>query len=157
MSTVLARRIVSTPVRTVTDTWARIVEVIAPDPDSPARKELDEVAGTACASLASEAPKDAPIVVWGGGPRVRVYCLFDEDAITKDDVNEDALPKSPTEGDWRMSIPFLSEDVTWSRASLAAASDRISARSVDDEIADEESTAESAAPLSINLAEFLKS
>jgi hypothetical protein len=128
MSTVLARCVASTPVRTALETWARIVEIIAPDPESPARKELAQVAGTACASIASEAPKEAPIVIWGGGPRVRVYCVFDEDAITKDGVNEDALSKPPTEGDWRMSIPFLAEDVAWSGASLAAASSRISAR-----------------------------
>ena len=157
MSTVLARRVASTPVRTAVETWARIVEIIAPDPVSPARKELAKVAGTACTSIASEAPKQAPIVIWGGGPRVRVYCVFDEDAITQDGINEDALPKSPAEGDWRMSIPFLAEDVAWSGASLAAASSRVSARSVDDDVADEEPLAASATPLSLNLAEFLKS
>jgi hypothetical protein len=157
MSTVLARRVASTPVRTAVETWARIVEIIAPDPESPARKELAKVAGTACASIASEAPKEAPMVIWGGGPRVRVYCVFDEDAITQDGINEDALPKSPTEGDWRMSIPFLAEDAAWSGASLAAASGRISARSTDDDVPDEEPLAASATPLSINLAEFLKS
>jgi hypothetical protein len=157
MSTVLARRVASTPVRTAVETWARIVEIIAPDPESAARKELATVAGTACASIASEATKEAPMVIWGGGPRVRVYCVFDEDAITQDGINEDALPKSPTEGDWRMSIPFLAEDVAWSGASLAAVSSRISARSVDDDVVDEEPLAASATPLSINLAEFLKS
>lgn len=157
MSTVLARRVASTPVRTAVQTWASIVEIIAPDPESPARKELAKVAGTACASIASEAPKEAPMVIWGGGPRVRVYCVFDEDAVTQDGLNEDALPKSPTEGDWRMSIPFVAEDVAWSGASLAAASSRISARSVDDDVADEEPLAASATPLSIDLTEFLKS
>jgi hypothetical protein len=157
MSTMLARRVASTPVRTVADTWAKIVEIIAPDSGSPARKELAKVAGMICASIASEAPKEAPIVIWGGGPRVRFYCAFDEDAITNDRVNEDTLPRSPTEGDWRMSVPFLSEDLAWSGASLAATSSRISARSVDDEVADEEPSAAAAAPLSINLAEFLKS
>jgi hypothetical protein len=112
------------------------------------------VAGTACASIASEAPKEAPMVICGGGLRVRVYCAFDEDAITQDGVNEDALPKVPTEGDWRMSIPFLAEDVMWSGASLSGVSSRISARSVDDEIDEDEPLAASA--LSINLTEFLK-
>ena len=157
MSTVLARRVASTPVRTAVETWAKIVEIIAPDPQSPARKELAKVAGTACASIASEATQGSADVIWGGGPRVRVYCVFDEDAITQDGINEDALPKSPTEGDWRMSIPFLAEDVAWSGASLAAVSSRVSARSVDDDVADDEPLAASAAPLSINLAEFLKS
>jgi hypothetical protein len=156
VSTVLARRVASTPVRAAAQTWAKIVEIIAPDPESPARKEMAKVAGTACASIASEAPKDAPIVIWGGGPRVRVYCVFDEDAITQDELNEDALPKSPAQGDWRMSIPFLPDDVAWSSASLAAASSRISARSVGDEV-EEADTAAAKSSLSINLAEFLKS
>ena len=102
--------------------------------------------GVACSSIASEATKDAAIVVWGGGPRVRVYCVFDEDAITQDDVNEDALPKSPTEGDWKMSIPCLPEDVVWSTAKLASVSTRISARSMDEDVADEEPKADVAAP-----------
>jgi hypothetical protein len=157
MSTILARRVASTPVRTVADTWQKIVEIIVPDPNSPARRELTKVAGAICASIASEAPKEAPIVIWGGGPRVRFYCVFDEDAITRDGVNEDALPRSPAEGDWRMSVPFLPEDVEWSGASVAAASSRVSARSVHDEIADEEPSTAAAAPLSINLSEFLKS
>lgn len=158
MSNVLARRVASTPVRTAAQTWAKIVAIIAPDPQSPAREELAKGAAVACAAIASEAIKDAPIVIWGGGPRVRVYCLFDEDAITQDGVNEDTLPKSPTEGDWRISIPCQAEDVAWSRSNLATSS-RISARGVDDEIEEEaEASATVAnAPLSINLAEFLKS
>ena len=92
------------------------------------------------------------MVVWGGGPRMRVYCLFDEDAITQDDVNEDPLPKSPTEGDWKMSIPCLPEDVAWSKAKLASVTTRITARSMDEDVADEEPKA-----ASINLAEFMKS
>ena len=47
MSTVLARRVASTPVRAAAQTWAKIVEIIAPDPESPARKEMAKVAGTA--------------------------------------------------------------------------------------------------------------
>ena len=158
MSTVIARRVASTPTRTVTETWAKIVELVAPDPNSPARKELALAAGVACSSIASEATKDAAIVVWGGGPRVRVRCFFDEDAITQDDVNEDPLPKSPTEGDWKMSIPCLPEDVAWSTAKLASVSTRISARSMDEDVADEEPKADVAASsLSINLSEFMKS
>ena len=89
---------------------------------------------------------------------MRVYCVFDDDAITNDGVNEDPLPKSPTEGDWRMSIPCLSEDVEWSRGKLTAVSSRISARSVDEDVADDKAAADAAAPaIGINLGEFLKS
>lgn len=66
MSAVVARRIASTPTRTAAETWERIVEILAPDPDSGARMELAKATGVACASISSEATKDAAIVVWGG-------------------------------------------------------------------------------------------
>ena len=158
MSSVIARRVASTPTRTATQTWATIVELVAPSPNSPARKELALAAGVACSSISSEATKDAAVVIWGGGPRVRVYCMFDDDAITQDDVNEEPLPKSPTEGDWRMSIPCRPEDVAWSRANLANVTSRVTARSMDEDVADEESKAAVAAsPMSINPSEFMKS
>jgi hypothetical protein len=156
MSTVLARRVASTPVRTAAQTWAKIVDMIAPDPNSPARHELAKAAGIACSSISSEATKDAAIVIWGSGPRVRVYCVFDEDAITQENVNEDALPKSPTDGDWKMSIPCLPEDVKWSAANPG--SERISARSMDEDVDDEVAKADSAtASMSLNVEEFFKS
>ena len=156
MSTVLARRVVSTPVRTVAQTWEKIVEIVAPDPKSSARAELAKASGVACSAIASEATKDAAIVIWGNGPRVRVYCVFDEDAITQDDVNEDSLPKIPTEGDWKMSIPCLPEDVKWSAAKLGAG--RIAARSMEEDVEDDvEKTEAAAAAMSINVGEFLKS
>ncbi len=154
--TVVARRVASTPTRTAAQTWDKIVQILAPDPRSPAREELARAAGVACSSISSEAIKDAPIVVWGGGPRVRVYSVFDEDAITGDGVNEDALSKSPTEGDWRMSIPCLPEDVQWSNGRLSAVTNRISARSLEDDIADETDSALAARSLTINAEEFLK-
>lgn len=157
MSTVIARRVASTPTRTAAITWDKIVEILAPDPKSNARQELTIAAGVACASISSEATKGAPIVVWGGGPRVRVYCVFGEDAITGDGVSEGALAKSPTEGDWKMSIPCPPEDVKWSNDKLAAVSTRISARSLDDDVDDEESKSESSArTFAINAEEFLK-
>lgn len=159
MSTVMARRVASTPTRNATETWTKIMDIVAPDPASDARKELAKATGVACSSIASEATKDAPIVIWGGGPRVRVYCVFDDDAITQDNINEDALPKSPTQGDWRMSVPCLPEDLAWSNAKLAGASGRFTARSMDEEVEDDEPKAAAAAvvPISINLGEFLKS
>lgn len=157
MSTVVARRVASTPVRTTAQTWDKIMEILAPDPRSATRSELIKATGVACASISSEATKDAAIVVWGGGPRVRVYCVFDEDAITGDGVNEDAISKSPTEDDWRMSIPCPPEDVKWSQAKLSAVSSRITARSLEDDVDDDASaSASSARSLTINAEEFLK-
>lgn len=157
MSTVLARRVASTPLRTASQTWLKITEILAPDPASAARAELRNAAGVACASISSEATRDDAIVVWGAGPRVRIYCVFDDDAITGDDVSEDPLLKSPTDGDWKMSIPCLPEDVTWSTSRLASASTRITARAVDEDVDDEEATSKTDAPqLTVNVAEFLK-
>lgn len=158
MSIVVARRVASTPKRTAAQTWEKIVEILAPDPNSDARKELAKAAGVACSSISSEALRDAAVVVWGTGPRIRVYCVFDEDAITGDGVSEDALSKSPTEGDWRMSIPCQPEDVKWSNGKLAEVSSRISARSAEDDLEDDTSESVfSSHSLTINVEEFLKS
>jgi hypothetical protein len=155
MSTVLARRVVSTPVRSARQTWDRIVELLAPDPASPARKDLAAAAGVACASIASEATCEDAIIVWGAGPRVRIYCVFDEDAITGDNVNEDPLPTVPADGDWRMSIPCPPEDLKWSTDALAAC-ERVGVRAAGQDVEADEAAA-AAAPVRINLAEFLKS
>lgn len=157
MSTVMARRVASTPERTASETWQAIVEILAPDPGSNARVELAKVAGVACSAISSEAPKDAAFVVWGGGPRVRVYCVFGDDAITRDGVNEEALPESPTQGDWKMSIPCPPEDLKWSQTKLASVSTRISARSIEDDIPDQnKKSAASARALTIKVEEFLR-
>jgi hypothetical protein len=156
MSTVIARRVASTPVRSVSETWAIICQLLAPDPDCAARQELSAVKGIASSSIASEATKDAAIVVWGGGPRARIYTVFDDDAITNDGVNEDAFPRSPTAGDWRMSIPCPPEDVAWMRAQLAQVSSRVVARTPDEDVADEDSRGASIEPMQIKLGEFMK-
>lgn len=158
MSGVLARRVASTPVRSAAETWNVITELLAPDPGSTARTDLAAAAGVACSSIASEATKEAAIVVWGSGPRIRVYCVFDEDAITQDGVNEGALPKCATDGDWRMSIPCLAEDVKWCSDKLAAVTSRITARAMDEDLVDEKIEARGAAvQVTINPAEFFKS
>ncbi len=156
MSAVIARRVASTPLRTASQTWTKIIEILAPDPASAACAELRNTAGVACASISSEATRDAAIVVWGAGPRVRIYCVFDDEAITGDDVNEDALPRSATEGDWQMSIPCQKEDVSWSSSKLATVSDRISARAPDEDVEDDTDSRASAPPLTINPGEFFK-
>ncbi|HTQ38189.1 MAG TPA: hypothetical protein VMJ32_04130 [Pirellulales bacterium] len=158
MSTVMVRRVASTPERTASGTWQMIMELLAPDPMSDARTELAKASGVACSSISSEATEDAAIVVWGGGPRVRVYCVFGDDAISGDTVNEDALPKSPTEDDWKMSIPCPPEDLQWSQAKLTSVSSRISARSLEDDVTDEDSKSTTPArAMAINAEEFLKS
>jgi len=116
MST-MARRIKATPERAALDAWRVIAHILSPA-DSPARRELISIEGIAASIIASESPKDAPIVVRGKGPRVRIYCLYDDDAIYGDDVNESELAEYPTEGDWIMSLPADADDVAWVQDAL---------------------------------------
>ena len=157
MTTVVSRRVASTPARTASDTWRRIVELLAPDLKSAARTELESVAGVACSSIASEALKADAAVVHGAGPRVRVYCVFGEDAVSGDAVNEDALAKPPTEGDWSLSLPCTADDLTWSQAALAKLTSRITARCVGDDVPERTAGTQAAAERTINLDEFRRS
>jgi len=156
MSTVIVRRLAATPTRTAAETWAKVVELLAPMLGGDARSELAKAKGAACASIAAEAIKASPIVVWGAGPRVRIYGVFDADAISGDGINEDPLPKASA-GDWKMSIPCCVEDLAWMQANLAAASSRITARGVGEAIEDETGDTERSTPaMAINLTEFMK-
>lgn len=126
MSTV-ARRIRATPERGASDAWQVIVDLIAPD-EGEARRELLGIEGIASSIISTESPKDAPMIVRGKGPRVRIYCLYDEEAISGDDANEAALAESPTVGEWSMSLPADADDVSWVRDALAKKSKRITVR-----------------------------
>src|SRR5262245_32139944 len=115
--TVIARRVIATPARPASAAWTVIVNIIAPDESSDARKELESISGIASDLIADEALKSAA-VVYGAGPRVRVYCLYNEDAIAGDGASESSLAFDPTNGDWRMSLPCPAEDLDWVNEAL---------------------------------------
>jgi hypothetical protein len=145
--TVLARRVRATPYRSADKAWEIIVSLLASN-DSPARDELTGVNGIASSLIASEAPKGDPIVVHGVGPRLRIYCVYDEDAFTGDNANEQRLPQLPTDGDWSLSLPCPEEDLLWVKEALAKKSKRVTARklgeSVDADVQDDEEKGASA-------------
>ena len=153
---VVARRIVSTPVRSASETWAVITNLLAPA-EGEGRRELSRVQGVACSLISSEAPVDDAIVIWGDGPRVRVYCLFGENAITGDDKAENALASCPTDGDWSMSLPCPEEDLAWVEKELAALSKRVSARKLGDSVPDEELEAAASAEGLVDKGAFFRS
>jgi hypothetical protein len=158
MATVTKRQIRATPHRTATETWELISKLLAPDDKSSARAELATVAGVVGQAIASESPKDSPIVVQGKGPRVRLYCLYDEDSITGDDANENSLASAPTDGDWKISIPVLAEDLDWTNKELKSRSSRITARVVGDPLdEDEDEQSSQRAEATVNLDAFLNS
>jgi len=126
MSTTVARTMSSIPARTASETWRAIVNLIAPS-DEQARTELLGVEGIAC-SLITDKAMTAPIIVTGKGPRVRIYCQYDEDAISGDDANESALATKPTEEEWAVSMPCEEADLSWVQEALKKKSSRITAR-----------------------------
>lgn len=156
MSTVIVRKIAGSPIRTSSEVWENICELVAPDAASAARAILAKATGVACSSIASEVIKDKPIVLFGSGPRIRIYGLFDEDAVSGEDINEAALPEVATEDDWRMSIPCLDEDFDWCKRETKVCAPHISVRRLDDDVPDEERDNNSNNTVRINLEEFLK-
>ena len=142
--TVIARTFASIPTRSSSETWEAIADLIAPDAKSAARRELDAVAGTACSCIADEALASDPVVVYGAGPRLRVYALYGDAAIEGDAVNESPLSFVPTDGDWHMSIPCLSEDLDWVERSLKAVSRHVRARAQGEQLDEDRDDAGSA-------------
>ncbi len=130
MSTVASRTFCSTPQRDAFQTWSAIVDLLTQGKTGAARSELLAVAGVAASVIADQAPKGAAIVVTCDGPRTRIYCLYDDDAIEGSDAKEDALGFDPLKGDWRVSLPCLTEDLAWVEDALKQHSTRITARDI---------------------------
>lgn len=131
MSTVASRTFRSTPERDALRTWTAIVDLLAQGKTGAARTELLAAAGVAASVIADQAPKDAAIVVTCDGPRTRIYCLYDDDAVEGSDANEDALGFDPLKGDWRVSLPCPADDLAWVQGALKKCSSRITARDRD--------------------------
>jgi hypothetical protein len=128
MTTVVRRIFRSTPHRDARDTWIAIVDLLTQGRQNAARTELLAVAGIAASIVADQAPHKAAIVVTCDGPRTRVYCLYDDDAIDGADANEDPLGFDPLNGDWQVSLPCLADDLDWVGAALKKHSTRITVR-----------------------------
>jgi len=154
---VVARRIRATPERGVSDVWQVIVDLLAPS-DGAARKELLSIEGIASSIISTEAPKDAPMVVRAKGPRVRIYCLYDEDAISGDDANEAPLAECPIHGDWVMSLPADADDVPWVKNALAKKTVRVTVRERGEafDSGEEGSTRSATAEATIDMEAFLR-
>ena len=156
--TVVARRIRATPERGASDAWQGIVDLIAPK-DGIARSELLSIEGIASSIISTESPKDAAMVVRGKGPRVRMYCLYDDEAISGDDANEAALAECPTDGDWLMSLPADADDVAWMKDALAKKSKRVTVREKSEAVDDgeeEQSSKANVTEAAINMEAFLR-
>jgi hypothetical protein len=140
VSTVASRTFRSNPQRNALQTWTVIVDLLTQGKANAARTELLAVAGVAASVIAEQAPKDAAIVVTCDGPRTRIYCLYDDDAIDGADANEDVLGFDPLKGEWRVSLPCPADDLAWVQGALKKHSGRITARDLGAAVSADEST-----------------
>ncbi|MBX9964172.1 MAG: hypothetical protein K2Y35_14020 [Burkholderiales bacterium] len=158
MSTVVSRVVRSSPHRSTSETWVVIVDLLTRGNDSAARNELLSVSGVASSVIAEQAAKEAAIVATCEGPRTRVYCLYDEEAIEGGDAKENALGYDALKGQWAVSLPCLKDDLDWVQRALKTKSSRITARDMAQKLGEEEVTkATSPGGLILNVDQFLKS
>jgi len=155
MTTVASRKFRSIPYRDAIHTWAAIVDLLTRSNQSNSKRELEAVAGIAASCIADQAPKDAPIIISCDGPRTRIYCLYDEDAIEGSDAKEEAFGFDPLKGDWRLSLPCGKDDLSWVQSALKKHSSRISARDLAMGITDQAENSTGTKELTINIKEFI--
>lgn len=134
MSTVVSRAFKSTPERDAVRTWTAIVDLLTQGKAGDARTELLSVTGIVSSVIADQTPKNAAITVGCDGPRTRIYCLYDEDAVEGSDVNENILGFDPLNGDWWVSLPCLPDDLAWVQSALKKHSGRITARDLNEAV-----------------------
>lgn len=156
MTTVASRSFNSTPQRGAAETWRAIVALLTQGRRGAVQDELLAVTGIAASLIADQAPKAAAIVVTCDGPRTRIYCLYDDEAIDGSDANEAGLGFDPLQGDWRVSLPCPAEDLAWVQSALKATGNRITARDKTAALSVERSEA-AASSLTIDFKGFLGS
>ncbi|MEJ1095355.1 MULTISPECIES: hypothetical protein [unclassified Pseudoxanthomonas] len=158
MSTVSRRDFRSIPHRDAHQTWSAIVDLLTAGSNSAsARTELMEVAGVASSVIADKGPSTAPIVVTCDGPRTRIYCYYDDDALDESTSNEASLGFDALKGDWQVSLPVGEEDLDWVKSALKAKSSRVVARNKENGIATEESNRATSAGFALDVEGFMKS
>lgn len=151
MTTVASRTFRSSPHRDASQTWTAIVELLSQGGTGHVRNELMAVAGVASSVIADHAPKFAPIVITCDGPRTRIYCIYDDNAIEDSEGNESTLGFDPLQGDWRVSLPCDQGDLAWVQNALKAHSDRITARDLTTGFSNEGPDADAATSASLVL------
>lgn len=159
MTTVASRTFRSTPHRSGGETWSAIVTLLTRGKESTAAAELRSVAGVATSVIIDRAVEGAPIVVACDGPRTRIRCVYDDDALDESTADEGPLGFDPLEGDWTVSLPCLADDLAWVQSALKKHSQRITARDAAEGFAiteSEQAAADSEPSVQVNLKELFK-
>jgi hypothetical protein len=133
----IRRNIASIPTRSAAETWRAIIELVTGD-GSIDRQQLEAAASIMESLIADEQPAAVPIVFKGCGPRLLVYCLYDENAMEAG-LDIDNLSTNPTAGDWRMTAPCEEADVDWMNNTLKSRASRIMVHAADKPPPDDDS------------------
>jgi hypothetical protein len=157
MTTVISRTVRTSPYRDSHAAWLLIVDLLTRGKDGQRRTELLSVAGIAASVIADKAAEGSPIVAVCDGPRTRIYCLYDEDALDEAKHSEAALGFDALAGDWTVSLSCSEDDLAWVQAALKKKTSRVVARGEQEGFAvDEQATAANDA-LKLDIKEFLAS
>jgi hypothetical protein len=156
---IISRKFAASPARTAADTWQTIVNIITEGTDS-SKQELLKITGIIASIISDETPANNAITVIGAGPRLRVYCLYGDDAIG-DEANEASLSWKPFESDWEIYFPVEESDLDWVTKLLKEKNSRFKTYKAGEKVSDEEDKEKNEsrlnfAQLSINI-EKLKS
>jgi hypothetical protein len=107
---VVARKFSASPARLSSATWKAISAIICQS-DTAAAAEFAKVAGIASCLINDRQFAKTPMVIKNDGPRLRIYCLYGDDAVDEDQKNEAALTWKPTEGSWLAFMPCHKDEL----------------------------------------------
>ena len=153
---IVARKFNASPARLSSATWKAITALVCQN-DGDATKEFQKVDGVASSLINERLFKDNPMVVKNEGPRLRVYCLYGEDATTSEDSNEDGLSWKPTAKQWHALLPCSADELKELTAILKEKSLKFSVYDVEKGIPDdagEEKTEKSSSAVAVDWQAF---
>ena len=114
--TAVARRVRSAPVRSATETWKLITELLTAS-DGTLQATLQEIGNVASMLIAEEHARVNPILLSGCGPQVRIYTLHGAAAIDGANLNEQPLTITVTDT-WQLLLPATGVDLQLARSAL---------------------------------------
>lgn len=127
---IVARKFSASPARLSSETWAVIANLVCSS-DERSVAEFTAVTGIGSSLLNDQLFEANPMVVVSEGPRLRIYCLYGEDAISGEDANEETLSWKPTKGEWHAFLPCFAEELKGINKALKAKSTKFTAYDVD--------------------------
>lgn len=127
---IVARKFNASPARLSSETWAAISTLVCGD-DEKALAEFTVVTGIGSSLLNDQLFEANAMVVVSKGPRLRIYCLYGEDAISGEDQNEEPLSWKPTEEEWHVFLPCAADEIKEIKKALKSKSNKFSAYDVD--------------------------